>query len=155
MFALGWAAARASGTGQRLPVAVAALATVPGFFGQPQREAVIVAGLWLLIWVPTVPSLGVPNRLAQLLAASSLYIYLTHWQVFPRLRDQPLVALAAALAAGIGYATVANRVGGWLRARRRPGTRLRPPWWRPATLPQLPSETAAVTRRAQDDPRVT
>ncbi|MER6596285.1 acyltransferase family protein, partial [Micromonospora purpureochromogenes] len=111
LFALGWAAARADGVRQRLLVTAAAAATVPGFFGQPQREALIVAGFALLVWLPTVPSLGPLNRLAGVLAGSSLYIYLTHWQVYPHLRDQPLLALVASLALGVGYAALVQRAG--------------------------------------------
>ncbi|MEH0843746.1 AMP-binding protein [Micromonospora sp. CPCC 205711] len=121
LFALGWASARAVGVRQRLLVTAAAAATVPGFFGQPQREALIVAGFALLTWLPTVPSLGPVNRVAGVLAGSSLYIYLTHWQVYPHLRDLPLVALAASLALGIGYAALVNRSGRWL-------SRWRPRW---------------------------
>ncbi len=117
LFTLGWAAARADGVGQRLLVTAAAAVTVPGFFGQPAREALIVAGFALLVWLPTVPSLGVVNRVAGVLAGSSLYIYLTHWQVYPHLREWPLVALAASLAVGIAYATVVGRVGRWLTHR--------------------------------------
>ncbi|TDB72846.1 acyltransferase family protein, partial [Micromonospora sp. KC721] len=113
LFALGWAAARADGVRQRLLVTAAAAATVPGFFGQPGREALIVAGFALLVWLPTVPSLGPVNRVASVLAGGSLYIYLTHWQVYPHLRDLPLVALVASLALGIGYAALVNRVGRW------------------------------------------
>ncbi|MDH6461187.1 acyl-CoA synthetase (AMP-forming)/AMP-acid ligase II [Micromonospora sp. A200] len=111
LFALGWAAARADGVRQRLLVTAAAAATVPGFFGQPQREALIVAGFALLVWLPTVPSLGPLNRVAGVLAGSSLYIYLTHWQVYPHLRDQPLLALVASLALGVGYAALVQRAG--------------------------------------------
>ncbi|PZG21582.1 AMP-dependent synthetase [Micromonospora craterilacus] len=121
LFTLGWAAARADGVGQRLLVTVAAAVTVPGFFGQPAREALIVAGFALLVWLPTVPSLGVVNRVAGVLAGSSLYIYLTHWQVYPHLRDWPLVALAASLALGIAYAVVVGRVGRVVAAALRPG----------------------------------
>ncbi|WDZ88095.1 AMP-binding protein [Micromonospora cathayae] len=111
LFALGWAAARAADVRQRLLVTVAVLVTVPGFFGQPQREALVVAGLVLLVWVPSLPSLGVLNRVAGVLAASSLYIYLTHWQVYPHLRDHELLALVVSLGAGIGYAALAARLG--------------------------------------------
>ncbi|WP_341720410.1 AMP-binding protein [Micromonospora sp. FIMYZ51] len=117
LFTLGWAAARADGVGQRLLVSAAAALIVPGFFGQPAREALIVAGFALLVWLPTVPSLRGVNRIAGLLAASSLYIYLTHWQVYPHLRDLPLLALVASLAVGIGYATVVGRVGRWASNR--------------------------------------
>ncbi|PZG00368.1 AMP-binding protein [Micromonospora deserti] len=120
LFTLGWAAARADGMRQRLLVTAATAVTVPGFFGQPQREALIVAGLALLTWLPTVPSLSAVNRVAGVLAASSLYIYVTHWQVYPHLRELPLVALAASLALGIGYAALVNRAWRWT-ASRHPG----------------------------------
>lgn len=118
LFTLGWAAARADGVRQRLLVTLAAVATVPGFFGQPAREALIVAGFALLTWLPTVPSLGVLNKVAGVLAGSSLYIYLTHWQVFPHLRELPLVALAASLALGIAYGALVSRVWRWAATRR-------------------------------------
>ncbi|WP_455359098.1 AMP-binding protein [Streptomyces sp. SYSU K21746] len=124
LFAMGWAAAKAVTVRRRLLVTAAALATVPGFFGQPAREAVIVAGLMLLVWVRSVPSLASVNRVAGVLASSSLYIYVTHWQVFPRLEDQfAVVAFLASLLVGIAYAVVVARVMRWrpaaaLRARR-------------------------------------
>ncbi|MFF3319837.1 AMP-binding protein [Streptomyces sp. NPDC003035] len=110
LFALGWAAARATGPTQRLVVTALTLATVPGLFDQPAREAVVVGGLVLLIWVRKLPSLGVLNRLAGLLAGSSLYIYVTHWQVFPLLEGSPLLALPASLLFGIAFAAAASRV---------------------------------------------
>ncbi|WP_373684434.1 AMP-binding protein [Micromonospora thermarum] len=118
LFTLGWAAARADGVRQRLLVTGAVAATVPGFFGEPWREALIVAGFALLTWKPTVPSLALVNKVAGVLAASSLYIYLTHWQVYPHLRDLPLVALAASIALGIAYAALVNRVSRWIAAWR-------------------------------------
>ncbi|ORT57278.1 AMP-dependent synthetase [Streptomyces sp. CB03238] len=112
LFALGWAAAKASTVRQRLLVTGAALLTVPGFFsGEPAREALIMAGFVLLVWVPSLPSPGPVNRVAGLLAGSSLYIYVVHWQVYPRV-DQfsGWLALVASLAAGVAYAAVAARV---------------------------------------------
>ncbi|WP_137991397.1 AMP-binding protein [Streptomyces vilmorinianum] len=126
LFGMGWAAARACGVAQRAAVTAVALATVPGLFGQPAREAVVVGGLVLLIWVRRLPSLGVLNRLAGLLAGSSLYIYVTHWQVFPRLDAYPLLALAAALLFGVAFAAATSQV-----TRRLPA--LRPLAPRPAT----------------------
>ncbi|HEX6970043.1 MAG TPA: AMP-binding protein [Micromonosporaceae bacterium] len=119
LFALGWAAARARRMGQRLLVSAAAAATVPGFFGQPTREAIIVGGLLLLIWVPRLPSLGPVNRLAGLLAGASLYIYLVHWQVYPVLDDRSrLLALVVSLAAGVGCARLAVVCAAGLRGCR-------------------------------------
>ncbi|MFF3244523.1 AMP-binding protein [Streptomyces sp. NPDC002870] len=114
LFAMGWAAAKAATVRQRLLVTAAAVATVPGFFGQPAREAVIIAGLALLVWVRNLPSLGSVNRVAGVLAGSSLCIYVTHWQVFPRLDDQfAVVSMIVSLGAGIAYAAVVTRVMRW------------------------------------------
>ncbi|MEV6402833.1 AMP-binding protein [Streptomyces bobili] len=127
LFALGWAAAKADTTRQRVLVTVAAVATIPGFFpGEPFRDAVVTAGFVLLVWVRTLPSRGRVNTVAGVLASSSLYIYLTHWQIFPLIKDfSGWPALLASLLFGIGYATVATRVtrrlSATLRARRRRG----------------------------------
>ncbi|GAA1518502.1 AMP-binding protein [Streptomyces albidochromogenes] len=123
-FALGWTAARATTVRQRLLVNAVVLAAVPGFFsGEPAREAVVMAGLTLLIWVRKLPSLASANRVAGVLAGSSLYIYVTHWQVFPLLEDRSkLLATLASLLVGIAYAALATRVAArWrssLRTRR-------------------------------------
>ena len=113
LFALGWAAARARTTGQRLLLTAVLLITVPGLFsgGQPLRTSIVVAGLTLLLWIPALPSTDPLNRLAGILAGNSLYIYLTHFQVYPYLRDHsPLLALAACLVVGVAYGAVATRL---------------------------------------------
>lgn len=112
LFALGWAAARASTAWQRGLLTATLLLATPGLFPPDQhlRTVLVITGMTLLIWVPTLPSLGPLNRLAGLLAGSSLYIYLTHFQVYPYLQhDFPVLALLASLAVGIGYAAVATR----------------------------------------------
>ena len=123
LFCLGWAAARASTAWQRGLVTLLTVATVPGFFGSPAREAVVIAGMLLLIWVPTLPSLRPLNVIAGPLAAASLYIYLTHWQVFPHL-DQisSLLATVASLVVGIGVWALL-RLGNRLRRLGREARR--------------------------------
>lgn len=123
LFALGWAAAKATGTRQRLLVTAAALATVPGFFpGDPGREAIVFAGFALLVWVPNLPSRERLNQLAGLLATSSLYIYLTHWQIFPLIDGfSRHLAFLASLLFGIAYAAGAARLTRGLSARTAPG----------------------------------
>ena len=108
---------------QRLLVTAAALATVPGFFpGDPGREAIIVAGFALLVWVPSLPSRERLNQLAGLLATSSLYIYLTHWQIFPLIDGlSRYLAFLASLVFGIAYAAGAARLMRGLSARRKTG----------------------------------
>jgi hypothetical protein len=80
LFAIGWAAARAERSGQRLLLTVAAVCSVmlPGFLDdEPDRKLVIVSGLLLLIWLTRVPILVALQRLIALLASASLWIYLT------------------------------------------------------------------------------
>lgn len=126
LFALGWAIAKADRRWQRVLVSVAVVATVPGLFGDWGREAVIVAGMLMLIWVTELPSLRLINRVAALLATSSMYIYLTHWQIFRPIDDtsRPL-ALLASLVFGVAYAT---------------------------TVPQLASKAVALLRRGAPRP---
>ncbi|MGP3982331.1 AMP-binding protein [Streptomyces sp. KR80] len=124
LFALGWAAAKANTVWQRLVLTAAVLVTVPGLFPQTERGVVVMVGLALLIWLPGIPSLGPLNRVAGVLAGSSLYIYLTHWQVFPYLKDHsPLLALVVSLLFGAAYAAVARllmrRLPSLLRRRER------------------------------------
>ncbi len=112
LFALGWAAARANTLWQRLLVTAAVVATTPGFFeAEPLRDALVMAGLVVLVWIPTLPSIASVNRLAGVLAGASLYIYLIHWQVYPRLDQYSRVlALIAALLAGIACAAATGFV---------------------------------------------
>ncbi|WP_281902618.1 AMP-binding protein [Phytohabitans aurantiacus] len=129
LFAIGWAAAKATTGWQRAVVTLAAVVTVPGYFDDPAREAVVLAGLVLLIWVPSLPSAGVVNRVAGVLAAGSLYIYLTHWQVYPRLdHHNALLAVVASLAVGLAYAALAplvRRAAAALVRRARAAARFR------------------------------
>ncbi|MGC9541553.1 AMP-binding protein [Streptomyces sp. UG1] len=127
LFALGWAAARARTVPQRLLLTAVLPATVPGLFpqaaGQSLRTSIVVAGLALLIWVPVLPSLDPVNRLAGLLAGSSLYIYLTHFHVYPYIRDDsPMLALLVSLVVGVMYGALMTRlmrcVPRWLDRRR-------------------------------------
>lgn len=112
LFALGWAAAKAATARRRLVVTAAALVTVPGFFpGDPGREAIIIGAFALLVWVPTLPGRERVNQLAGLLATSSLYIYLTHWQIFPLIDGfSRHLAFLASLAFGVAYASAVTRV---------------------------------------------
>jgi acyl-CoA synthetase (AMP-forming)/AMP-acid ligase II len=104
-FALGWFVARGRGTGPRLVASAVVLVAVPGFFGEPVRDAVVVAGLLALTWLPRVK---LPSRLVApmgLVAGASLYIYLCHYQVYPAILDRglpPWAGLVASLAVGIG-----------------------------------------------------
>jgi acyl-CoA synthetase (AMP-forming)/AMP-acid ligase II len=119
LFALGWAAARATSRWQRLVLTAVLVATIPGFHHDLSRELLMIAGAVLLVWVPALPSARPVNRAVAVVAGASLAIYLTHWQVLPLLPGAPLAALLASLAVGIGYAAAVRRVSTRL-ARRRP-----------------------------------
>lgn len=108
-FALGWAAAKARTRRHQLVVAVALVVSIHGYFDSLLREGLVVAGLMLLIWAPTVriPSFATP--VASVLASSSLYIYLTHWQIYPLFASHPVIAVAAALLFGIGFYLLADK----------------------------------------------
>ena len=103
-FALGWAAAKAETLWQRLLVTAAGAVSVLGFFGDLQREAVVAAGILLLVWLPGVRAPKPLVKALGVVASSSLYIYLTHWQVYPHLEvDHSLLAVVCSLAVGVGY----------------------------------------------------
>jgi fucose 4-O-acetylase-like acetyltransferase len=70
-------------------------------------------GLTLLVWIERVPvPLGV-DRLASMVAAASLYIYLTHYEFQTALEKvgvtTPIVVVATALVGGVIVARVADR----------------------------------------------
>lgn len=127
LFGLGWAAAESRTLWQRAAVTAVALLTIPGSFDDPYRSATILAGFLILLWIPT---LAVPrglHRTTALLASASLYIYVTHWLVYPLFdpTDKAL-AVAASLAAGILYWAAATRAVASIerRLRSRRGYRL-------------------------------
>jgi acyl-CoA synthetase (AMP-forming)/AMP-acid ligase II len=101
LFILGWLAYRAGTPARRLAASALVVACVPGFFGDPAREAIIAAGLLILMWLPAVPVPRVAVRAVGLTAGASLYIYLTHWQVWPALPGAlpvPVLMVACVLA---------------------------------------------------------
>ncbi|HEX5996333.1 MAG TPA: hypothetical protein VFY84_14425, partial [Jiangellales bacterium] len=115
LFALGWAIARASTVRERLLLSGVVVASVPGFFGNPARETVMVLGLLMLLWVGTIVVPAALSQVVSVLASSSLYIYLVHWQVYPLLQaDSRVAALLASLLAGVLYWQVATRAMAWL-----------------------------------------
>jgi hypothetical protein len=102
LFALGWAAGKASSSWLRLLVSAVLVATVPGFFDSAAREAVVVVGLLALVWVRSVRLPSWAARVVGVLASASLYVYLVHWQVYPHLEDDlPLLATVLSLLAGV------------------------------------------------------
>ncbi len=103
-FVLGWLIQRLTTTPGRALASLVALLAVPGFFGEPTRDAIVVTGIMLLIWVPSIRVPRTAARVAGMLAAASLYIYLCHYQVYMPLLERgvaPLWTVLAALLAGV------------------------------------------------------
>ncbi|OIJ27548.1 AMP-binding protein [Nocardioides luteus] len=104
--ALGWAAAEARRPWQRVLVAATAAVATYGFFGDPVREATVALGIIVLLapWPVLLP--WPLARPAAVLAASSLWIYLVHWQVYPGLEAAGLgwLGVLASLAVGVAVA---------------------------------------------------
>ncbi|WP_225727591.1 MULTISPECIES: AMP-binding protein [unclassified Nocardia] len=118
-FVVGWAAAKATTTWQRVLVGVIVLVTVPGYFAEAERERLVIACLLLLAWLPAlrvpVPIAGV----AALLADGSLFVYLLHWQIYPLFGTHDSTALFACLAAGIAASHTVALIRRWVFARSR------------------------------------
>ena len=109
-FVLGWLVHRSRTHRQRAATCAIAAVTIVGFFDRPQRELFIVGCLVALVWFReiTVPRLAVAP--IALVSTSSLWIFITHFTVWP-----PLVRLLGRDAA---YPIViAAGVGAWLVAR--------------------------------------
>lgn len=97
IFALGWLAQRADTTGRRLLVVGLLPLLVPGFFTDPARTIVLIAGTVLVLFVHRVPFPRPLDRVAALVAGASLTVYLTHYAVLTALHAHlpgPLVVLA-------------------------------------------------------------
>jgi acyl-coenzyme A synthetase/AMP-(fatty) acid ligase/peptidoglycan/LPS O-acetylase OafA/YrhL len=84
LFVLGWMAHRAQSRAQKWTTVAAILVLVPTFFGADAlRTVIVVGGLLLLQFLPTI---RVPRALATVattLATASLGIYLTHFGILP------------------------------------------------------------------------
>jgi hypothetical protein len=103
-FVLGWLASRARTLSQKAIVVTAAATGVTGFFGEPERELLVLTGIAALACIPTVRLPRPLDTALGIIASSSLFVYLTHWQVYPHLEmDYPLLATLASFAVGIAY----------------------------------------------------
>ncbi len=103
-FALGWAAARAERAWHRLVVSAVAAVLLFGFFGDVRRELVIWGAVAALLWAPPVRLPRIAAAVCSAVAAASLAIYLTHWQVYPHLEDRwPLAATVLSILVGLAY----------------------------------------------------
>ena len=105
-FVLGWLVRRSVTVPQKLLTTVVCLASAPGVFMNPQREFFIAGGLVLLVWWRELP---VPRVLVQplgVLAAASLWIFVSHFVIWPPMKDLFIVEVAYPL-------TVLASLGVW------------------------------------------
>ena len=110
--ALGWWASTATSTRGRVLVAVIAAASMQGFFGDAQREALVTLGIALLVFVTQVPLPQFAGHAVRLVSAASFWIYVTHWQVYPPLEDSghPWAGLVASVLVGLAAAACYTRL---------------------------------------------
>ncbi len=104
LFVLGWMAHRARTTAQKWATVAAVLVLVPTFFGSDAlRTIVVVGGLLLVQFVPTVSVPRVLAGPATAVASTSLAIYLTHFGILPLagLGVSPIAVLAVSIAVGV------------------------------------------------------
>lgn len=128
LFALGWAIARADSWPKRLLVLGLIVATVPGYSDTTSRVVVIIGGMALLTLFSTF---RLPRTFALFvgyIASASLFIYLTHWQIYPIFGDGNWISLVAALTCGLAFWWSYSRLTVWgtatMRKRRALARRL-------------------------------
>ncbi|GGI47606.1 acyl-coenzyme A synthetase/AMP-(fatty) acid ligase [Agromyces flavus] len=125
LIALGWLVARSTTLLRRVAATAIVLATVAGFFGDPVRESIVLVGLGLLVWVTSLPVPAFAAGAVGTVASASMFVYLTHWQVYPPIEEvSPPLAIAASFAVGLAAWWAWGRLGAATRrlsARRRRG----------------------------------
>lgn len=142
-FTVGWAVSKSSAVWQRAVITALLGIGLFGYFADPVREVLVFTGIVLLIWLPSVRlPVAVTGGLAAL-ADASLYIYLTHFQVYPLFGEHRLLGVLAALLFGVALA----RAMTWLRRHR---SAIMPSWTRVAAMtPSARSSAAVITPRPQ------
>jgi hypothetical protein len=120
--ALGYVVARAHTRSQRVVASMLIAVAGYGFFGDPARELTVIGALVLLVWLPGLRLPGPLTRAVGAVASASLFVYLTHWVVYPPL-DADHDELAALLSIAVGLAVWAaySQAREWLT--RTPGRR--------------------------------
>ncbi|GAT72905.1 AMP-binding protein [Microbacterium hydrocarbonoxydans] len=120
--ALGWAIARADTGPRRVVVSIASALLIAGFFGEPLREGIVLAGVLALIWIPSVRVPAVIHPALTLIASASFFVYLTHWVVYPPFEaGAPLAGTVLSFVVGIAAWAVHRWVAA--SARRLAGAR--------------------------------
>lgn len=117
-FAAGWVASKATTTLQRAVVTAVVVVGLLGYFDSTEREVMVLCGLVLLIWLPTVRCPAAVAAAAGVVAEASLYTYLTHYQVYPLFGDHRLIGVIASIVVGVAVTAAVTQLRHRLRERR-------------------------------------
>ncbi|WP_233611572.1 AMP-binding protein [Amycolatopsis sp. WAC 01376] len=131
-FALGWLAHKARTGTQRAIVLGFGFLLVPGMVGDPLWEAVVLGGLVLVLLQVRVPVPGAAIGVVGQVASASLYIYLTHWTVFPALLPYLPAPVVLVLSVAAGTAVWWTVQLATRRLRSYSMTRIGEPAWKAA-----------------------
>ncbi|MFG1929577.1 AMP-binding protein [Mycobacterium sp. NPDC048908] len=118
-FAVGWVTAKASTAVQRAAVTVVLVISMHGYFDRTERELLVLAGFALLIWLPALRCPPVATVVAGVVAEASLYIYLTHFQVYPLFGEHRLLGVLASVIVGVLLTQLVSRLRARLPSRLR------------------------------------
>jgi acyl-coenzyme A synthetase/AMP-(fatty) acid ligase len=135
LFVLGWLVQRATTRAQQYATTAAILVLVPTFFGADAlRSVIVVAGLVLIQYVPTITLPRWAAATATTVAAASLGIFLTHFGVLPlaSLGVPAVVVTTVGILTGIAAWWLLSTVTRAVATRRTPAVGRAP---RPAHLP--------------------
>jgi hypothetical protein len=98
---VGWAAAKASTTPQHAAVTLVLIVSLHGYYDRTEQEMLVLAGFALLIWLPALRCPPAATVVAGIIAEASLYIYLTHYQVYPLFGGHRLLGVVASVVVGV------------------------------------------------------
>ncbi|MGI9576953.1 MAG: AMP-binding protein, partial [Microthrixaceae bacterium] len=128
LFMVGWTAQRAETIPRKLLVSAIALVALPGWFGDTGRELTIAVALLGIIWLREVPLPRFLSPAIGVVGGASMWIYLTHWQVYPPLEASvsPVILLGLSILTGVlaqhAWDWASGRAAELLRRRRTGGS---------------------------------
>ena len=102
-FVLGWLVCRSGTRRQKILTTALCVVTAPGFFGYAPREWFIAGALALLVWCREVPFPRLAARPVGVIAAASMWIFITHFTFWPLFvdRSDQYVAYVLTIATGV------------------------------------------------------
>lgn len=120
-FALGWLIQRSTNWWQRGLTTAVAAATVLGYFHTPSREWRVLVLLVVLVWVRELPLPRWTVRIVGTLAAASMWIYVSHFSIWPLYRMVFVreAAYVLTILSGVAVWFVAERSLGFLNRWRQ------------------------------------